>query len=87
MHSPSGSSGYRLEVDAAIANIVLENIRPVVAHVPSNFARRVYFYGHDLTDLATLDDDYGCANTTTPAAAILAASDIFTNEGITISHI
>lgn len=55
---------------------------PVVALVPRDFAGGVDFDGHDLADTSALDEDDRCADSSSFAAALLAALDVCSDEGV-----
>lgn len=59
-----------------------DDLSPVVARVPGDFAGGVDFDGHDLADAATLDEDNGCANAPVATAALFPALNIGSNEGV-----
>jgi hypothetical protein len=65
----------------------MEDIFPVLARIPCDFAGGIDLDRHNLADLTALDDDDCCANATALAATVFASSDIFTHEGVAIGHI
>lgn len=64
-----------------------ENVEPVFPRVPSDFTWRIDFDWHHLADFTALDDDDSCANTAVLAAAVLASSDVFSDEGVVVGDI
>lgn len=61
---------------------MLEDLFPVIADVPGDRCRRVYFDGHDLVDAVALDENDTAANATIPSAAIFAALDVGGDKGV-----
>ena len=71
-----------MEIYATTVDVAAENVRPVRAHVPGNLARRIAFYRHHLAERSALDEDYGRANASCAAAAVLPTLDVLCDEGI-----
>jgi hypothetical protein len=59
-----------------------QDILPVFPCVPGNFAGWVDFNGHDLADLAALNDHNACADAAVLPAARLASLDVVDDERI-----
>ena len=85
--SPPGGRRYRLEVRAALVREVVEDVGPVVARVPRDARGRVDLDGHDLADVAALDEHDRAADAARLAAAVLAAEDVLADERVVVGHV
>lgn len=66
---------------------MLEDLRPVLAHVPRDARGRVNLDRHHLADLAALNDDDDAADAPALAAPLLSPHDVLPDEGVAVGHV
>lgn len=84
---PLCGGGYGLEVGPPRLDKVVQDLCPVIAGIPSDFAGRIHLDGHHLTDTPALDEDDQRPDATTLATTVLPPLDVCSHERIMAGHV